>query len=55
MDAQDKKFRFETREEYEREMTAIITRSVSSSHVIDDAEYEELAEEFIMFCDEKED
>ena len=50
-----RKFRFETREEYERAMTMIITRHVLSPYETADAEYEELAEEFIAFCDDKED
>ena len=52
-----RKFRFQTDSQYKQAMIDLI-KSRDLSDIIsdhDDEEYEELAEEFIAFCDAKED
>ena len=51
MPAEAKKFRFQTEEQYQQAMIEMIKSRIVYS---DDEEYEELAEEFIAFCDAKE-
>lgn len=54
MEENEKKFRYQSREEYEKELSALIIRQSKARSRKTSELYEELLEEYLRFCSEEE-